>query len=88
MDRWEHEIRIMDIALLPEFCGLGLGSQLITSVQEEGRRTGKDVTIHVEKFNPALRLYERLGFQVAGDKEVYYFMRWTPPTVSRSQANK
>jgi len=78
VDRWEREIRIMDIALLPEYCGQGLGSQLIISIQEEGRRTGKDVTIHVEKFNPALRLYERLGFYVAGDKEVYYFMRWTP----------
>lgn len=85
VDRWEHEIRIMDIALLPEYCGQGLGSQLITSIQEEGQRTGKDVTIHVEKFNPALRLYKRLGFQIVEDKEVYYFMRWTPPTeVQRS----
>lgn len=79
VDRWEHEIRIMDIALLPEYCGQGLGSRLIGEIQEEGRRTGKIVSIHVEKFNPALRLYQRLGFQVAEDKEVYYFMRWIPP---------
>ncbi len=79
VDRWEHEIRIMDIALLPEYCGQGLGGRLIGEIQEEGRRTGKIVSIHVEKFNPALRLYQRLGFQVAEDKEVYYFMRWIPP---------
>ncbi len=88
VDRWTREIRIMDIALLPEFCGKGLGSQLIAAIQDEGRQTGKDVTIHVEKFNPALRLYQRLGFEIAGDKEVYYFMRWTPPAPSGNQVEK
>jgi hypothetical protein len=32
------------------------------------------VTIHVERMNPALRLYERLGFALAEDRGVYLFL--------------
>jgi hypothetical protein len=38
---------------------------------------GKLLRIHVERFNPALRLYERLGFRPIEDKGVYLFMEWT-----------
>lgn len=73
---WEREIRIMDIALLPEHRGMGLGTQLVRALQDEARSAGKTLTIHVERFNPALRLYERLGFQMTEDKEVYLLMEW------------
>ena len=36
-----------------------------------GIGTGRLVSMHVEKFKPALRLYERLGYQIAGDRGVY-----------------
>jgi ribosomal protein S18 acetylase RimI-like enzyme len=36
------------------------------------------VQIHVERHNPALRLYERLGFRVVEDKGVHLFMEWRP----------
>jgi ribosomal protein S18 acetylase RimI-like enzyme len=81
VDRWEKEIRLMDIALLPDFCGQGLGSRLIQTIMEEGQRTGKAVSVHVEQFNPARRLYQRMGFQLAEDKGVYHLMRWTPAVV-------
>jgi hypothetical protein len=35
------------------------------------------VSIHVEKLNPAMRLYRRLGFVTEEDKGVYDLMRWT-----------
>ena len=76
VDRWEKEIRIMDIALLPEHRGAGIGSELLRELQEEARAAGKGLSIHVEKFNPALRLYERLGFTVREDKGVYLLMEW------------
>ena len=41
---------------------------------------GKRVTIHVEMFNPALKLYERLGFEKKGEHGVYHFMEWAPAT--------
>jgi ribosomal protein S18 acetylase RimI-like enzyme len=74
------EIRIMDIALLPEYRGNGVGGSLLRDVLDEGDRAGKRVTIHVERFNPALRLYERLGFSIAEDKGVYLLLERLPAT--------
>lgn len=79
VDRWSREIRIMDIALLPETRGKGIGTRLIGELQEEARTAGKALSIHVEKFNPALRLYERLGFKAVEDKGVYILMEWRSP---------
>jgi ribosomal protein S18 acetylase RimI-like enzyme len=75
--RWEREIRIMDIALLPEKRGAGIGTKLLLELQEEARAGSKSLTIHVERFNPALRLYERLGFKQIEDKGVYLLMEWS-----------
>src|SRR5207249_2331165 len=63
VDRLPDEIRIIDIALLPAFRNAGIGSKILRDLLAEGDYTGKPVAIHVEKMNPALRLYQRLGFQ-------------------------
>ena len=44
----------------------------------EGARGGKRVSIHVEMFNPALALHERLGFRKLKEHGVYHFMEWAP----------
>jgi hypothetical protein len=44
---------------------------------DEAASCGKAVSIHVEKFNPAMRLYRRLGFATEEDKGVYDLMRWS-----------
>jgi len=72
--RRENEIRIMDIALLPEFRGRGIGTALLTDILAEGERTARPVTIHVESFNPARRLYERLGFSRVASHGVYLLL--------------
>jgi ribosomal protein S18 acetylase RimI-like enzyme len=82
VDVWPEEIRIVDIALMPEARNGGLGTALMTQVLEEGRAAGKPVSIHVEAFNPALHLYRRLGFREAGTNGVYYLMRWTADQVN------
>jgi ribosomal protein S18 acetylase RimI-like enzyme len=74
--RWPDEIRIVDIALLPAYRGKGIGSALLHALQEEARATGTPLGIHVEKMNPALRLYERLGFTFIADRGVYLFLQW------------
>jgi len=76
VDRWGKEIRIMDIALLPEYRRAGIGTKLLRVLQDEARTAGKALTIHVEKFNRALCLYQRLGFQQIEDKGLYLFLRW------------
>jgi len=78
--RREREIRLMDIALLPEFRGAGLGTAIVEDLSAEAAAAGKTLTIHVEMYNPALRLYERLGFRRIGEHGVYLLMEWTPPT--------
>jgi ribosomal protein S18 acetylase RimI-like enzyme len=74
--RREKEIRIVDITLLPEFRGSGIGTKLLRDLQEEARGAGKSLTIHVERFNRALGMYQRLGFQQVEDKGVYLLMEW------------
>lgn len=77
--RWAEEIRIIDIALLPEHRGAGMGGALLRALLAEASEHAKCVTIHVERENPARRLYERLGFRVeADDGAIYLFMAWRP----------
>jgi ribosomal protein S18 acetylase RimI-like enzyme len=76
--RGRSEIRIVDIALVPEHRGNGIGTRLLEELLAEGDAGGKSLTIHVERMNPALRLYERLGFSVAEDKGVYLFLERPP----------
>jgi len=76
--RGPDEIRIVDIALLPEGRNQGIGSSLLKEILAEAREAGKPVRIHVERNNPALRLYERLGFSRIGDTGVYFLMEWVP----------
>jgi GNAT superfamily N-acetyltransferase len=76
--RWPEEIRLIDIALLPEYRNAGIGSRLLDDLLAEATAVGKPVRIHVEKFNPALRFYERRGFSRIDDRGVYWFMEWSP----------
>lgn len=78
VDRHEEEIRLIDIALLPDQRGKGMGTPLIQELLDEAEAGGRSVRIHVERFNPALRLYERLGFRKVEDVGVYFLMEWTP----------
>lgn len=76
--RLDDEIRLIDIAILPEWRNTGLGTALLKLVMSEARDLNRPLRIHVEKFNPALRLYERLGFATIADRGVYWFMEWRP----------
>ena len=78
IDRDLEEVRLIDIALIPEARGAGLGTQLLQEILDEARAQVKRVTIHVERFNPAMRLYQRLGFQAIEENGVYWLMQWTP----------
>ncbi len=72
--RLPDELRIVDIALLPGYRGRGIGRGLLRSVLAEGATEGRRVTLHVEPWNPALQLYERLGFAPVEMHGIYCFM--------------
>ena len=84
--RWPEDIRIVDIALVPEHRGGGVGTRLIRQIFAEGDASGRKVSIHVEVFNPARRLYERPGFVQAGDRGVYLLME-RPPLAALADAH-
>ncbi|WP_246135735.1 GNAT family N-acetyltransferase [Mesorhizobium intechi] len=74
IERWPSQHRVIDIAFLPAYRRKGLGAALLGDLIDEARAVGKAVSVHVEKNNPAMQLYLRLGFTVAEDKGVYDLM--------------
>ena len=76
IERWPSQHRVIDIAFMPAHRGKGYGEALLRDAIDEAADAGKDVSIHVEKLNPAMRLYRRLGFVTEEDKGVYDLMRW------------
>lgn len=76
IDRRPDEIRLIDIALIPDMRGKGIGTRLLKDLLAEAEKADKPVRIHVERFNPAMHLYERLGFKKIGDTGVYFLMEW------------
>src|SRR5262249_5544279 len=79
IDEWPDQLRLVDIAIVPERRGAGIGSALLAQVLTRGTAVGKAVTIHLEAFNPALARYQRLGFQHVDTNGVYFLMRWSRP---------
>ena len=78
VDRHPKEIRLMEITLLVAERGRGLGTTLMHWLMDEAAQTNKILTLHVEEFNPAYRLYQRLNFQPLEQRGVYMFMEWKP----------
>ena len=74
LHRSPEEIRVIDISLMPEHRGRGIGTRLLRDVLSEGEASNRRVSIYVEQFNPAKRLYERLGFRYVETTGVYDLM--------------
>jgi ribosomal protein S18 acetylase RimI-like enzyme len=78
LHRGPSEIRVVDIGFLPEMRNRGYGTALLSALFREGQASGRTVSVHVEVFNPAQRLYRRLGFVIAGEDGPYRLMVWKP----------
>jgi ribosomal protein S18 acetylase RimI-like enzyme len=79
VDRTGSEHHFIDIALLPEFRGRGIGGALLGQLQQDAARDGKGMRLSVRRDNPARRLYERMGFSITSEDSVYLFMNWSAP---------
>jgi GNAT superfamily N-acetyltransferase len=72
-----EQIRLLDIALLPEFQNRGAGTLLLRRLIDEARDAGKPLRHMVFVLNnDAHRFYERLGFMVIEDLGAYKHMEW------------
>lgn len=67
-------MRLMDIAILPQFRGAGIGTTILRRLQKEGKK----VSLHVLKQNPAVHLYAKLGFVSVAEDSMYLQMAWSP----------
>jgi ribosomal protein S18 acetylase RimI-like enzyme len=77
------EILIVDISLLPEFRGRGAGSVLLRRLMDEVSATDRRLSLHVERHNRAIGLYERLGLRQVSEYGVYLGMEWDPARARR-----
>jgi ribosomal protein S18 acetylase RimI-like enzyme len=72
-----QEIRLLDIAILPEFQNHGAGTLLLHWLIDESKSAGKALRHMVFVLNQdAQRFYERLGFVVIEDLGAYKHMEW------------
>ena len=73
-----HEIRIIDITLLPEFQGKGIGSKILADIIKTAKQKNKKITLHVNHGNRAIKLYESLGFKKISATNIQEYMECDP----------
>jgi ribosomal protein S18 acetylase RimI-like enzyme len=78
VSRSELELRLVDITLLPEYRNQGIGTQLLKKLILESARSKLPLRLSVVKGNAAIRLYERLGFVLTADSQIYCEMERVP----------
>jgi len=72
-----EELILADLKIDPAYQRRGLGTAVIQDLLQRARERGVPVALQVLKVNPALLLYERLGFTVTGETSTHYLMRTT-----------
>ena len=90
VDRRADGIRVVDIAVVPEEQGRGIGAALLGDVLAQADAAGLPVTLHVLATSRASLLYERLGFRALAGDGVHVPMERAPirapATSSRADA--
>lgn len=76
VDRRETEIRILDVTLLPQARGHGIGTQILLELMKEAATADRSVSIYVESFNRSLGLFQRLGFMKTEESGASWLMEW------------
>jgi ribosomal protein S18 acetylase RimI-like enzyme len=80
LERRSTALHVLDISLLSDARGLGIGTHCLEQLKREAHGNGLALTIFVELHNPARRLYERLGFEAVDEPQgLYQRMACRPP---------
>jgi ribosomal protein S18 acetylase RimI-like enzyme len=82
VDRCERAIHVVDVALLPEHRGRGVGTSLLRALLAEAAANGTPVTLRVDRDNRARSLYRRLGFATVSEDAIYAAMAWRQPKIA------
>ena len=76
---WSNDsMLIIDIALLPEYRNAGIGTTIIQQLMTDAAHTNLPIILRVEFFNPAIKLYSRLGFVKTREINICHEMIWKP----------
>jgi GNAT superfamily N-acetyltransferase len=78
VERREHEIRCIDLGLLPAYRNRGVGTSIVRKLQEEALASNKSLRVQVIRFSRAVNLLERLGFVRTSETGTHLQMEWTP----------
>ena len=78
VERLDGALTLVDVALLPEFRGRGIGGAIMSDLTNEAASSQRAFVLHVIKTNPAVNLYQRLGCEITGDLGMHYRMEWRP----------
>jgi N-acetylglutamate synthase-like GNAT family acetyltransferase len=76
VDRRAAEIRILDITLLPESRGRGIGTRILLDLMKEAEQSKQTCSIYVESFNRSLGFFQRLGFVKTEENGASWLMVW------------
>jgi GNAT superfamily N-acetyltransferase len=78
VERRDHEIRCVEVALLPAHRNTGIGTFLIRQLQDEARLANKPLRLGVIRFSRAVGLFARLGFVRTSETGTHFQMEWLP----------
>jgi ribosomal protein S18 acetylase RimI-like enzyme len=76
VDRRDNELRILDVTLLPQTRGRGIGTQILLDLMKEADQGNRTCSIYVESFNRSLGLFQRLGFVKTEENGALWLMKW------------
>lgn len=76
--RGQNTWQLVDISLLPEFRGRGIGAELLHALIRQCATGGAVLKLQVLRTNPAMRLYKRLGFIATAEDQIYVQMELRP----------
>ena len=69
-DAWDEMCGVLE-----EYRGQGIGTELLRAMMDALEREGvRQVSLSVQKGNPAVRLYRRVGFRIVRETEEEYIM--------------
>lgn len=78
LDESGPALRLVDMALLPEFRGAGLGGELLARLCARADAEGRSIELHVLGGSPVVGLYQRWGFAAGAPEGVYQPMTRPP----------
>src|SRR5260370_13013335 len=88
VERREHEIRCVDLALLPGHRGAGVGTFLIQRLHEDARHANKPLRLQIIRFNRAVTLLQRLGVVRTSETGTHFQLEWRPSAVVRNPTGR